>query len=161
MSYQFATWNVTMRDPTAWADTAVSQDQLIGPMLDNNRQSFQSRLYSLFTNYNNFSEFGNEAWIASSGLSNADSLESIHDAIHGITGSSGHMTYFDYSGFDPVFWLHHAMIDRCFALWQAIYNDSYVEPMDQTQATYVSRIGESFDVNTGKFSDEFSCYKLY
>ena len=26
-----------------------------------------------------------------------------------------------YAGFDPVFWLHHANVDRYVAMWQAIY----------------------------------------
>jgi tyrosinase len=30
------------------------------------------------------------------------------------------MTYLDFSGFDPLFWLHHCNVDRLFAMWQAI-----------------------------------------
>ncbi|KAK5114494.1 hypothetical protein LTR62_002429 [Meristemomyces frigidus] len=143
----FAEWNVTMRDPSDWSAAAYPQDNLVGPALDNSRVSFQDRLYNLFTNYNNFSEFGNEAWMSPS-VGNADSLESIHDAIHSITGSAGHMTYLDYSAFDPLFWLHHAMIDRCFALWQAIYNESYVEPMAALDQTFAFNPGQVLDVNT-------------
>lgn len=137
-----------MRYPTSWSEDAVSQNSLLGPVLDNNRVSFQDRLYNLFTNYNNFTEFGNEAWQSNAGVSNSDSLESIHDAIHSITGSNGHMTYFDYSAFDPIFWLHHAMIDRCFALWQAVYNNSYVEPMAAVEQTFVTLANQMVDVNS-------------
>lgn len=136
-----------MRFPTDWSSAAHSRDNLIGPILDNNRVSFQDRLYNLFTNYNNFTEFGTEAWMSPS-VTNADSLESIHDAIHSITGNTGHMTYLDYSAYDPLFWLHHAMIDRCFALWQAIYNESYVEPMAVLAPTFNFNIGQVLDVNT-------------
>ncbi|KAK6385189.1 hypothetical protein LTR65_009590 [Meristemomyces frigidus] len=143
----FSSWNVTMRYPTSWDDNATSQNSLIGPILDNSRVSFQDRLYNLFTNYNNFTEFGNEAWMGP-GVSNADSLESIHDAIHSITGNNGHMTYLDYSAFDPIFWLHHAMIDRCFTMWQAIYNNSYVEPMAAIEQTYTIKFGQDMNENS-------------
>ena len=137
-----------MRYPTSWDEDATSQNNLLGPVLDNNRVSFQDRLYNLFTNYDNFTEFGNEAWM-SPAVSNADSLESIHDAIHSIVGSNGHMTYLDYSAFDPSFWLHHAMIDRCFALWQALYPNSYVEPMKAIEQTFAIQVGQTIDANSG------------
>ena len=83
-------------------------------------------------------------------VQNADSLESIHDAIHSIVGSNGHMTYLDYSAFDPAFFLHHAMIDRCFALWQALYPDSYVEPMQAVEQTFTIRVGDWKDETSGE-----------
>lgn len=55
---------------------------------------------------------------------NYDSIESVHDQIHGLAGSGGHMSYIEYSAFDPIFFLHHAMIDRCFAMWQALNPNS-------------------------------------
>ncbi|KAI7302472.1 Di-copper centre-containing protein [Hortaea werneckii] len=140
----FGSWNVTMRTPTNWTEHAVSQNNEIGARLDNSRVSFQDRLYNLFTFYDNFTQFGNEAWINPT-VSNADSLESLHDTIHGITGGNGHLTYLDYSAYDPVFWLHHAMTDRCFAMWQALYNDSYVEPMAAVEQTYTIEKGAMID----------------
>ena len=86
----------------------------------------------------------------SGGVQNADSLESLHDVIHGFLGSNGHMTYLDYSAFDPSFWLHHAMIDRCVALWQAVYPSSYVEPMVAIEQTYTISVGDLKDVNSRK-----------
>lgn len=154
---QFATWNETKRFPTSWDLDAPSQDQLLGPVFDNNRVSFQDRLYNLFTNYDNFTEFGNEAWMNPS-VSNADSLESIHDAIHSILGSNGHMTYLDYSAYDPSFWLHHSMLDRCFALWQAIYPDSYVEPMQAIEQTFTIKVGDRKDENSRKIDKPFGVF---
>lgn len=154
-SQQFASWNQTKRFPTSWYDNATSQDSLVASIMDNNRVSFQDRLYNLFTNYDNFTEFGNEAWITSS-MKTADSLESIHDAIHSITGSNGHMTYLDYAAFDPIFWLHHAMIDRCFALWQVVHNNSYVEPMAAIEQTFTIPVGEALNVDSRKSFPHFS-----
>ncbi|EMC95731.1 hypothetical protein BAUCODRAFT_109268 [Baudoinia panamericana UAMH 10762] len=149
----FATWNVTMRFPTDWSSDAVSHDDLVAAMLDNNRVSFQDRLYYLFTNYDNFTEFSNEAWFAYQNITNADSLESLHDAVHSTVGYSGHMTFLDYSAFDPVFWLHHVMIDRVFAMWQAIYSDSYVEPL--------AAVEQTFDFLVGNVQDETSPLKPF
>lgn len=60
------------------------------------------------------------------------------------------MTYLDYSAFDPIFWLHHAMVDRCFALWQVLYPDSYVEPMAAVEQTFYNPVGEVLDINSGE-----------
>lgn len=100
---------MTKRYPTDWTASASSQNNLVAPQIANNQVSARDRLYNLLTSYGNFSQFGNEAWISSS-TTNADSLESLHDVIHAITGNNGDMTYLDYSAFDPIFWLHHAYV---------------------------------------------------
>ncbi|MBA2557898.1 MAG: tyrosinase family protein [Chloroflexi bacterium] len=43
-------------------------------------------------------------------------LQDVHDRIHGWVG--GDMGSIATSAFDPVFWAHHAMIDRIWYLWQ-------------------------------------------
>lgn len=90
---------------------------------------------------------------------NADSLEALHDVIHSIVGSNGHMTYLDYSAYDPAFFLHHAMVDRCLAIWQALYPDSYVESMRAIEQTYTVRVGDRKDGNSRR-STQSSCRKL-
>lgn len=35
------------------------------------------------------------------------------------------MTYLPLAAFDPIFWLHHANVDRFFAIWQTIHPNSY------------------------------------
>jgi tyrosinase len=47
------------------------------------------------------------------------SLENLHNTYHTLIGFAGHMGDPQYAAFDPVFWFHHANIDRYFALWQA------------------------------------------
>jgi tyrosinase len=127
---------------------ATSRNNLVAAQLDNNAPSFRNRLYNLLVNYHNYTTFSNEAWIPQNNINNFDSIESIHDAIHGLTGSGGHMTYIDYSAFDPIFWLHHAMIDRTFALWQVLNPDSYVVPQPSKYKTYASPAGSTQDINT-------------
>jgi tyrosinase len=110
-----------------------------------------NRLYSLLTRYDNFTQFETYAR-RDRNSSYADSLESIHDAIHGISGGSGHMSYLDYSAFDPLFMLHHAMVDRVFAVWQALHPDSYVEPMFSVEQTYTTARNSLLDGDTRKLS---------
>jgi len=46
----------------------------------------------------------------------SDQLQDVHDGIHGWVG--GDMGSIGTSAFDPIFWAHHAMIDRIWYLWQ-------------------------------------------
>ena len=46
----------------------------------------------------------------------SNSLEDIHDAVHGWVG--GAMSAVPTAAYDPIFWSHHAMIDRLWYLWQ-------------------------------------------
>ena len=147
---QWASWNSTLRAPNSGSINAVSLDETIGPILDNSRVSFRDRLYNLFTFYGNYSEFSTESYTFGTAFKNADSLESIHDVIHGATGSGGHMTYLDYSAYDPIFWLHHMMVDRAFALWQAVNPDSYVVPTSAFQDSYTIPHGQVLDGVTRK-----------
>lgn len=45
-----------------------------------------------------------------------NTLEELHGQVHVWTG--GHMGSVPWSGFDPIFWAHHAMVDRLWRLWQ-------------------------------------------
>jgi tyrosinase len=40
-----------------------------------------------------------------------------HNDVHGAVGGRGWMSYPDQAAQDPIFWLHHANIDRVWALW--------------------------------------------
>ncbi|KAM0718253.1 hypothetical protein Q7P37_006585 [Cladosporium fusiforme] len=144
----WSSWNSTMRAPNNQNNDAYSVDGVIGPVLDNSRISFRDRLYNLFTFYSNYSEFSTESYTFGTAFRNADSLESIHDVIHGATGSGGHMTYLDYSAYDPIFWLHHMMVDRVFALWQTINPDSFVKPTAAFQDSFTIQQGTILDGNT-------------
>ena len=43
-------------------------------------------------------------------------LDSIHGSVHVWIG--GHMYEPAFSAYDPIFWAHHAMIDRLWSMWQ-------------------------------------------
>jgi tyrosinase len=43
-------------------------------------------------------------------------LEQLHNNVHVWVG--GHMSDIPFAAFDPIFWAHHAMIDRVWRMWQ-------------------------------------------
>ena len=127
----------------------MSNNSFVAQALDGHMPSFQQRLYNLFANYNNYSSFSNEAWIPSDNNGTYDSVESLHDSIHTLGGGNfGHLSIIQYSAFDPLFMLHHVNVDRIFAMWQVLYNDSYVEPMPAVYPSHTTSAGEVQDIGT-------------
>ena len=54
-------------------------------------------------------------------------MENTHGGLHtAVGGSRGHMTYIDYSAFDPIFWLHHCNVDRILAMYQATHHGNFM-----------------------------------
>ncbi|KIK51515.1 hypothetical protein GYMLUDRAFT_50527 [Collybiopsis luxurians FD-317 M1] len=51
----------------------------------------------------------------------AGSVEHPHNSVHLLLGGLAHMSNNDYAGFDPIFYLHHANVDRIFAFWEYVY----------------------------------------
>lgn len=66
--------------------------------------------------------FASMATAAQAALSNASfadfqqAINGPHGSVHGTVG--GHMGSVPRAGFDPIFWLHHANVDRLWAVWQ-------------------------------------------
>lgn len=147
---QWDLWQATFRAPTTDDASAESNNSLVARNLDQNLASIQQRLYTLFSNYANFSTFSNEGWIPNSPNASYDSLESLHDTIHSLAGGplGGHMGLIPFSAFDPLFYLHHAMVDRIFAMWQALYPDSWVTPTPTRWGTYTIPPGETINSTT-------------
>lgn len=52
--------------------------------------------------------------------------------------------------FDPLFWLHHANVDRVLSLWQVIHYDSWIEPAADGNDTWVTKPGDLLDKNSRK-----------
>ncbi|KAH8602664.1 hypothetical protein B0O99DRAFT_647536 [Bisporella sp. PMI_857] len=141
----FSIWDRTLRYPTNQdSSSATSQNNLIEQILKDpvGSRSFRTRLYNLFSRDHNYTTFSNQAWIPNPNPNGLDSLEALHDQVHGILGFGGHMSYVDYSAFDPIFFLHHAMLDRCFAMWQILNPTSYVMPQRAVQTTYTNSVGQ-------------------
>ncbi|KAI1121613.1 Di-copper centre-containing protein [Nemania abortiva] len=143
-------WNETKRAPSPNTDpNAISNNSFVASSLDNHLPSYQQRLYNLFSNYRNYSRFSNEGWIGSNANGTYDSIESLHDSVHTIGGGGwGHLAIIAYSAFDPLFFLHHANVDRIFAMWQVIHNDSYVVPTAAVYASHTQNQGDIEDTQT-------------
>lgn len=49
----------------------------------------------------------------------SNQLEDLHGAVHVyVGGDTGHMSQVPLAAYDPIFWAHHAMIDRIWRMWQ-------------------------------------------
>ncbi|KAI2638091.1 Di-copper centre-containing protein [Xylaria nigripes] len=143
-------WNETKRAPHPLSDpNAISNNSYVAASFDSHLPSYQQRLYNLFSNYPNYTHFSNEAWMIHNNNATFDSLESLHDSVHTIGGGGwGHLAIIAYSAFDPLFFLHHANVDRIFAIWQAIHNDTYVVPTAAVYASHTQKQGDIEDVQT-------------
>ncbi|GAB1312862.1 tyrosinase [Madurella fahalii] len=99
-------------------------------------------------------------------------LEYIHNNIHNWTGGFdkyiGHMTEPPVAAFDPIFYMHHANVDRQFAIWQAInqentdinwfQNDSEQLPDDGTWSIRAGDIDKPTTWLTPFHKDTFGTY---
>jgi tyrosinase len=102
----------------------------------------------MFSNYQNYSAFSTESWYKGMPPDQYDSLEGIHDSIHNYAGGlTGHMSFIQFSAFDPIFFLHHAMVDRILAMWQVLYPESWVVPEKVSQASATTNEGQLIDNN--------------
>jgi hypothetical protein len=55
------------------------------------------------------------------------------------------------AAFDPIFWLHHAYVDRLLALWSAMNPDAWVTPGPAIDGTFTIPWAESLTVDTSVF----------
>ncbi|KAJ6786222.1 hypothetical protein PWT90_05756 [Aphanocladium album] len=136
-------WNETKRAPnmTVSETAPPSENFQISAALLSKLPELQQRLYIVFSNYHEYNAFSNKAWAASQRTSNLDSLESIHDVIHLYGGLKGHMTYVPLSSFDPLFFLHHTMVDRLVSIWQVLNPDAWIQPMANGETSYTAPKG--------------------
>ncbi|KAF5350909.1 hypothetical protein D9758_010517 [Tetrapyrgos nigripes] len=80
----------------------------------------------------------NNTWpkISNSGTTqgaNANSLETLHNAMHNKIGGCGHMGEVPTAAFDPIFMLHHTNVDRQLSLWQALHPNVWVPGQEADQ----------------------------
>ncbi|KAL1884276.1 hypothetical protein VTK73DRAFT_3260 [Phialemonium thermophilum] len=141
-------WEFTVRAPTTANALARSNNTDVSAAIDRIFPSFQQRLYNLFSNYHNYTIFSHDA-VTDDSDSSFDSVESLHDSVHTYAGGfRGHMAFVPYSAFDPVFFLHHANVDRILALWQVLNPDSWVTPVRSTARSYTISVGQVLDEST-------------
>lgn len=137
----------TRRHPTA--DGRSSQNNLANQQMRNTYNARRQNTFNLFS-IPNFNAFSNTAFQPGNVPITWLSVESIHNEVHvNVGGNAGHMSLVDYSSFDPIFWLHHCMIDRLVAMYQAIYPNRRLQPQPAV-GTFARRVsqGDVDDINT-------------
>ncbi|PPQ90313.1 hypothetical protein CVT25_007898 [Psilocybe cyanescens] len=142
----FNRWPRTVRHPDAnWnsqPSRLVSALRAEAQQIVNNTQ----RLYSI----QNWREF-------TLGSGGTTGLEGIHNTIHTRTGGGGNMATVETAAFDPIFYLHHAQIDRIIDLWVRRHrvgtqNAANLLPFRRTQTTYWQSRDIAFNTSIFNYS---------
>ncbi|KAK4690189.1 hypothetical protein P7C71_g6534, partial [Lecanoromycetidae sp. Uapishka_2] len=137
-------YHSTVRYPNA---AGQSQPDLANAQLQANAPVFLVQTYLLIADQDDYAPFSNTQ--SADGRGNAyNSIENMHNGIHLLVGNGGHMAIIPFSAFDPIFWLHHANVDRLLAIWQAIHPDSYTTPEVNTVGTQTIAPGTIDDINS-------------
>lgn len=143
-SAPFTNWSRTVRGASSLDNTnAPSNNQLVEGNFQGGHTNTRSTLYNILSQYQTFNQFSNSG----SERSQIGNLEAIHNGIHASFGNS-HMWYPVVSAFDPVFFLHHANVDRITAIFQKLYPDTYVTPFAQIESTYFYNSGTVLNSNS-------------
>ena len=87
----------------------------------------------------------NERKVSGCSSSSIQSLEGIHNTVH--NNMCGTMCNLDTAAYDPVFWLHHANVDRIGALWQYLNPNTKIVSTRSSSGNYVWNSGVSRDAN--------------
>lgn len=106
-------------------------DKLNVTLMRNANSTLVEGVHACFQ-HNKWLPFSNHFWSEEthgdgSQFGHYSSLELVHDYLHGtVGGPGGHMTYPETAAFDPIFFFHHANIDRLTALWQYCYPNAWI-----------------------------------
>ncbi|KXX72895.1 Tyrosinase [Madurella mycetomatis] len=139
LSAQWSRFQSTVRHPNRFGQ---SQDSRIAPILANELASLRSNIGLLLLSYTNFDAFSYNRWDPNTRPGEFGSLEDVHNEIHDRAGGGGHMSSLDVSSFDPFFWLHHANVDRLWAIWQELHPDTFMSPRQAPYSTFNATGGE-------------------
>ncbi|KAJ7839882.1 photo-regulated tyrosinase [Mycena leptocephala] len=147
-----AVWPKTLRCPTTVTADAQTNLARLRAVLQVNQSELTGKLFNMLTRKTTWKEFSNRS--IGTGGGQANSLESVHDYLHAwiggdpATGPGGHMRQPRASAFDPIFWLHHAYVDRLLALWSAMNPDAWVTPGPAIDGTFTIPWAKTLTVDT-------------
>ncbi|ESZ97460.1 hypothetical protein SBOR_2149 [Sclerotinia borealis F-4128] len=134
-----AQYNWTVRDPDNLGD---GQSDYSAANTNLQNAGLGDQVWTAVMKSNNFNNFDT---MASSG----SSIESPHGAVHVLVGGAyGHMSFLSYSAFDPIFWLHHANVDRVFSMYQAINPSTFITPLVDYYGTFTIPPGSTDTAST-------------
>ncbi|KAI0065560.1 photo-regulated tyrosinase [Artomyces pyxidatus] len=102
-----------------------------------------AKTYNLLTRVKTWPAFSNHTHGAGG---NTNSLEAIHDEIHDTI--SGQMGRPDLAGFDPIFFLHHANVDRMLSLWAVLNPGVWVGTGPAEHGSFTIQSGTTINAST-------------
>jgi tyrosinase len=143
----YSSWPTTLRQPDGTDSDATDDVDRLRSVLSSAQSNITTSTYNLLTRVNTWPAFSNHS--VDDGGSASNSLEGIHDGIHVDVGGNGHMSDPAVAAFDPIFFLHHANVDRLLSLWAALNQGVWVSPGTAEDGTFTLPAGKSVDVNTG------------
>ncbi|KAF5391307.1 hypothetical protein D9757_001938 [Collybiopsis confluens] len=114
----YASWPTTLRHPHISGPKAKDDVTELKQALTSAGPQIRTKTYNLLTRVHTWPAFSNHT--PGDGGSASNSLEGIHDGIHVDVGGNGHMSDPSVAAFDPIFFMHHAQVDRLLSLWSAL-----------------------------------------
>ncbi|KAI5922786.1 Di-copper centre-containing protein [Camillea tinctor] len=144
-------WQTYPLDPTKfpgsenWGPTTTRDGpngfdpEFVNSKLQKASGQIKQAVYHTFVSANTFEEMASMA-------NGRFSFEAPHNLIHDLVGGS--FKDFGITGFDPLFMLHHANLDRLTTIWTAIYNSSYQTVPYNTSGLYSTPEGETITADS-------------
>ncbi|KAL7267388.1 hypothetical protein RUND412_010029 [Rhizina undulata] len=139
----------TLRCPD---ETGESQLDVVDQQMRRNHYALRDGVFKLM-GVNEWGAFSNTLIEAGMSANNYQSLEGLHDTIHGLCGIDpspldGHMGDPMYAAFDPLFWMHHCNVDRLYALWQTLHPGVHVVEQQSVMDTISEPVGKAQNEKT-------------
>lgn len=147
-------WNYTSSDPAKRgivpAQFRMPDDPVFGPLYRPNRTSLANSGQPIHQNQPG-DVMDISAAMAAPEYSNVGSMQGfcraidsgIHGRIHVLTGTSTNMGSVPYAGNDPLFWVHHANIDRLWASWNRNgHRNPSTADWSYNQFVFVNELGQ-------------------
>lgn len=141
---RYSQWPTTLRQPTSSGANATDNVAQLKRILSNSQVDITSGTYNMLTRVTTWPAFSNHT--TGDGGSVSNSLEGIHDQIHGMIG--GHMGDPSVAAFDPIFYLHHCNVDRLLSLWTALHPGVWVSRNEAEAGTFTLPPRTPVDTNT-------------
>ena len=116
--------------------------------LASSQEDITAKTFNMLARVKTWSAFSNS--VSGDDNSTSNSLEALDDIIQlDVGGRAGHMSDPAVAAFDPIFWLHHANIDRLVSLWEALNPDSWVTPGQSGPGSWTLPLGAPVDASSG------------
>ncbi|KAF7358752.1 Tyrosinase [Mycena sanguinolenta] len=142
----YSSWKTTLRQPDTTDPNATDDVRMLTRVLQSVQSQLKSKTYNLLTRVHTWPAFSNHT--PGDGGSTSNSLEAIHDGVHVDVGGNGQMSDPSVAAFDPIFFLHHANVDRLLSLWSALNPGVWVTPGEATGGTFTITPDSNVDKNS-------------